>query len=150
MTVIVKICLCSNTILTITIATCTNEISSLIKRFSIHGVHLILFLNYFPCVCVCGGGVKEKIKHYTETNFLRDIESSFMNSVDGCLRLWLGIFDNHYYCTSIPIPTWWNKSSIHGVSFMDFLCLFDWFDCTITHAAHLCNLQVFLCRFITK
>lgn len=105
------------------ICTRTTDISSLIK----HLLHswptsaLISLLDVFSFLVLSS---RRKIKEDTKTNFLWDIESSFMDSVGGYLPLLLGIFDNCYCPTSIPIPTCLDKIGIHGVSVDCFLCFF--------------------------
>lgn len=132
--------------MTITIRTA--DISSLIKHLlrSWPTSALISLFDVFSFLVVFS---RRRTKEDTETNFLWDPESSFTDSVGGYLILWVGIFNNRYCPTSIPIPSCWVKIGIHGVSVNCFLCFSDWFQCTTTHVTHLCNFQVSLCRFMT-
>ena len=100
---------------------------------------LCFFLFFFP---------RGKVKEDNETNFLRDLESSFMDSAGGyLLPPLLGIFG------IVPHQYQFLLAEIELV-FMVCQCavssVLDGFQSTATHVPYLCNLQVSLCRFKTQ
>lgn len=80
------------------------DISCLIKHL-LHSWPTSALISLFDVFSFLIVFLRQKIKEDTKINFLWDLESSFIDYVGGYLPLCLGIFNNCYCPTSIPIPT---------------------------------------------